>query len=323
MTGAREGIDPRYDPRFQRGYDGHGADASNASRTAAVEPGGVAAVEPPVRQDPGPISVAQSARAADVRTEHPVGPPSGADRGQDRGPDAEIADASAEEADDDVDLDVDLDHDHDPDLGIDFEAAPGPAPADIGWRAGTWFIAGWLVTGVLALVGLWILWTANSDIRTYYGGPTTAGESDFAETFRALAWSLAPSLLLASSAGAVVVTAFAAGLPTNGADRAERAFARRPAWWALVVIASICVIAVPILLGAISEGLMASSSLMFDGSEPDERTLAQFETMARGQVAQALLAPIGVMFVASIVGLVVLEARRALRRTEVGGPTMN
>ncbi|QAY72365.1 hypothetical protein ET445_02445 [Agromyces protaetiae] len=148
MTEVRESIDPRFDARFQRGYDG-GADASSAtapSSAAVTEtdgPGDSPGPSDPLEslghsdpiESPGPsVSVATVADPAVAAA----------------GPGWEVSD--------------------EPERRVEASAGRGLSrAAAIRWF---WIIA--VVSLVCIVGGGWVSWTVNSD-PTYYTGATPAG----------------------------------------------------------------------------------------------------------------------------------------------------
>ncbi|WP_051138757.1 hypothetical protein [Agromyces italicus] len=293
MTDTDRGIDPRYDPRFQRGYDGSGdGDASALAGSAGVAGSGVEAGR--VRAgDAEPAAVRET--AAEWIAELPgPDPSSDVDREPAAAPKQATESAKAAVPD------------------------PNPVPTtEAGRRAAharvrNWLLAGWAVTGGAMLLGAWLGWRVNSDFSYYSGVVDQASEN-----LRVLGWTLAPALLVIGAVGAVVVTGVAASLhdavPSPVAVEAP-GFRRAPAWWALPVIAVAAVVLIAWAVARAAEGNAAGSSLSFavDGNVTDDQQ-AKMDTMALGQVAQMLIGPFASAAVAALVAIAVIEAGRAGR----------
>lgn len=279
---ATSGLDPRFDPRYQRGYSGGEASTTNASPARAgvdrvPDPPATAAAapEPMVvrtsRAGPEPAAVGESVSVP--------GPP----------PAAEPAAA------------VD-----------DFELfADGAGPS--GPSARGWLFAGWVVTAAVFAVGVFLSWAVNSDVGYY-----TGAFSNEDQWFRELGWTLSPSLLMAGAIGAVVVTVLAAFASlrddTRATAEAGARFGRGAAWWALVGIGTAAAVGLVWVIGRMFEGSNANGSLMLDGNGNPADSADQAEVFAQialGQFAQAMIGPLALAVVAAFVGLVAVEVRRA------------
>lgn len=302
MTDTERGIDPRFDPRFQRGYDPsqHADATAGPAATAGVD----AEVGPRsgARAAPVPHEVPESREPAPVR----VPPPPS------RGPVAREpeARAAAEAAAGGVE----------PSGPDDPVPVAEPAGDDDGHatapNARAWLIAGWAATGGAIALGIWMLWSLNGDYAYFYGGVVDAD----GERLRILGWSLAPSLVLSGAIGAVIVTGLAAGIAVEaepGTDGGGR-FRRPAAWWVLPVIAVVGVALIAWAVALAVAGNAASSSMSFSpGAELSDGQREAFEAMVLGQVAQMLIGPTAAAVVGAVVAVVVLEVRRAVRESRV------
>ncbi|MFE6964663.1 hypothetical protein ACFVAJ_06105 [Agromyces sp. NPDC057679] len=309
MTDTERGMDPRYDPRFQRGYD---ASRDGEATAPAGAPTAVGA-----RGDAERGAAGRDAAGPDAGGEPE--PPSSLDAARDRP--AYITAPPPEHP-----ADPDPSTHSDPDPAADPRRAQGPmaGPRRPGERdpesdrraavarVHSWLIAGWAVTGGALLLGTWLAWSVNSDF-SYYGGVVDQAS----ENLRVLGWALAPSLLLTGAIGAVVVTGVAANLHDDarpaGSEEGPR-FRRAPAWWALlaIVVAAVVLIAWAVALAA--EGNRVGSSLQFspDGNVSDDQQ-ALLDTMALGQVAQMLIPALASAAIAALVAVAVIEVWRAAR----------
>lgn len=327
MTGAREGIDPRYDARFQRGYDGHGADASAAGRAQGVEPTVAATASGTGASGTAAPIVSEASSAAS--TASVASPAENVPVERDTDEELDLFAVLEPDHDDAADLERDDDsgrtdpvrrdpldsapvHTGIPDEDDGFGPAPEPAAEPLGRRTWVWLAAGWAVTGAVTVIGAWLSWLTNAD-TSWYASPSPA-EDPTAQLLRTLGWAMSPSLLMAGGVGLVVVTAMAARLCE--ADSPRSGFARSAAWWVLVAIAAAGLIAMPGLIGAIQETIVLNSGIVVDGNGMvvDDTQQAQLDAMARGQFAQAVIGTIALTVVAAVVAVVVHEAHRALRR---------
>lgn len=308
MTDTEQGIDPRFDPRFQRGYDPSQHADATAGPAATAVPAATAGVDAEVgprsgaRAAPVPREVPESREPMPVR----VPPPS---RGPvEREPKARVAAEAAAGAVEPSGLDDPV-----PEAEPAGDDDDGHATAP---NARAWLIAGWAATGGAIALGIWMLWSLNGDYAYFYGGVVDAD----GERLRILGWSLAPSLVLSGAIGAVIVTGLAAGVAveaesgTGGGGR----FRRPAAWWALPVIAVVGVALIAWAVALAVAGNAASSSMPFSpGAELSDGQREAFEAMVLGQVAQMLIGPTAAAVVGSVVAVVVLEVRRAVRESRV------
>ena len=316
MTDSRERIDPRYDPRFQRGYVGGEADAPPHADSPTPSSPVVAPVpvtrEPrervesrPIRSQPEPVPAGEPAREpARESAPDPVPARDAAAQGVLVPVAAEVAPTLAP------------DPDPDPDSGPGPQADPLDA-FDAAALVRGWLIAGWAVTVGAVALGAWMSWTVNSDSGLYFGRIDPS-----AEILRTLGWSLSPALLMAGVFGAVVVTGLAALLQdaARRRDSEPRAdaggFRRTPAWWALVAIAAGGLVLIAWSVNLTTEGNAASSQFIYsdDGGTVSDAQQATFTKMALGQFAQTMIGPLAFAVIAAFVAVVVVEVQRLSAR---------
>ncbi|MDQ0577735.1 hypothetical protein [Agromyces albus] len=177
---SAQGIDPRFDPRFQRGYV-----PSPESEAAAVEtPPQKVVRSPPAPTAPAPGRIPRlAARSAEpAEHAHVAMPPTT----------SEVASADAAEPDASVDPAVFVE----PDLeGVD-EAEERPTR----WR---WL---WIALGAsvgCVMLGVGLFWSYASDPGGYMGRPGTGYDATLAQ----FVMSLAPGLVQAGVIGVVVALA--------------------------------------------------------------------------------------------------------------------
>lgn len=195
--GATAGIDPRYDPRFQRGYDGH--------QTAKPD---VAA----------PRATTDASRRSDPESYERFAPPPA--------PTAPAVTVNRAMAPGQPRADAPHGHHDTHEHAIDAKDAPvRPDDPIVEWlgegepveqrQADPFFLAAWAATAIAIAVGIGIMWAAISD-QSYYGGPVT--EAD--EWLQASSWLIAPALLQGGLAGLVAM------LVWTGVRHARRTAAR-------------------------------------------------------------------------------------------------
>lgn len=217
MTDSKERLDPRYDPRYQRGYVGGEADVPfpaipHPESTPQPEfvpppqvppaahavvvlrdadsprplPEGRARAVPapsPAAEADGPAATSAPATIADDADR------SGADRASDERTDADETDADRAGA-----------------AAAARARSAAVAPADGGiasWPANVWL---WIAFGAclaFVVVGSWAIWSQVSDPRNYLGSVSVGVD----ESLRLLVSYLAPALVQAGVVGAVVVLA--------------------------------------------------------------------------------------------------------------------
>ena len=295
MADSRERIDPRYDPRFQRGYVGGEADAPPHAEAPTSTSPVIAPV--PVTREPRERVESDPTRAEpEPEPEPPAIPePHVAERSE---PGAAAADRAAGTA-----------GAADPADPAD-PADAGPADPESDLHARAWLIAGWLFSGAILAGGLWWAWTAAIDPRYYtgMGNPTS-------DAFFFLQWTVPPAMVMIGAIGAVVVTTFAglhqlaASDVGGGADRAASAFPRVPAAYVLVGIAVVGLIVAFWLGGLVADG----QQVMWNGAAPQGDQLSR---VALSRVGEVGVGPITAAAFASVIGLVLLgvESTRPLRR---------
>ncbi|MBM7832111.1 hypothetical protein JOE59_002816 [Agromyces cerinus] len=292
--GATSGIDPRFDPRYQRGYAGGEEITTDAA--AAVPAARLRVPDPPA---PAPIATSDAGRpSSGGGRPAPATPVSAVDSGP-------RAERVVERARNEVD------HEEQARDAFVVEAVSSGRSA-IGW-----LIAGWTVTLAAFAAGAYLSWMVNSDIG-YYTGTVSSGD----QWLRDLGWTLSPSLIMAGATGVVVVTALAAFLHLRGAveasDDAEGRLGRGTAWWALVSIGALGVVGVAWAVGRASEASFANAGLVFDGNgNPTGEQADVFAQIALGQFAQTLVGPLALAAIAAFVALVAVEVRRATISSEL------
>ncbi|MFF2273598.1 hypothetical protein ACFVTX_15080 [Agromyces sp. NPDC058136] len=305
MTDTEQGIDPRYDPRFQRGYDpSQHADATGWTG-AAVSPGSAVA-------ERGARAAAVPRETPELREPPParIPPPPG------REPADAAPDAGAPAGDGAADPVAMLGLQYPSDEPGPIGAADGADDAVTAPTARAWLIAGWAATGGAIALGIWMLWSLNGDYAYYYGGVVDPD----GERLRILGWALAPSLVLAGAVGAVIVTGLAAGIAVEAGPgtKGDARFRRPPAWWVLPAIAVVGVALIAWAVALAVAGNAASSNMSFSpGAELSDGQREMFEAMVLGQVAQTLIGPAASAVVGAVVAVVVLEVRRAVRQSRV------
>lgn len=296
MTDGEPGMDPRYDPRFQRGYDASrdGDAPLPAVAPSAAAPGAGAELRPDAEREMRAVHAPDRLRSDahdPVAEAEPQAPP------QPRVEPAHPTQPSDRE-----------------DAGAGHE--PGPDRSDAAALARSWLIVGWAVTAAATAIGAWLLWSVNSDY-SYYSGIADPS----AEGLRILGWTLAPALVLTGMVGAVVVTAVAADRhdEPRPPDAGPTRFRRPLTWWALPAVAVVAVASIAWAVGLAVEGNAAGSGITFTPSgNATEGQEARLNTMALGQVAQMLIGPIASAAVAALVAVAVLEVRRAVRSGSTG-----
>ncbi|GAA1768604.1 hypothetical protein [Agromyces humatus] len=300
MTDSTARIDPRYDPRFQRGYVGSETDAPPHAASPQPESPVVAPV--PVTREPREQVEARPARFEPERSQAPRddvhrGVPSPFVPPADRVPGAQEPGGGAESAAAEQ-------------AAVFAEVEPDDPESARYARA--WLIAGWLFSVAILFGGLWWAWNAAIDPRYYTG----FGGSD-SDMFLYLQWSVPPAMVMIGGLGAVVVTTFAGmhqlaasrrqaqdGAVDRDADRAPSAFPRVPTAYVLIAIAVIGFIATYWLAGLIGAG----QSVMWTESGPPA---GQLTTVALSRVGDVGLAPISATAFAAVIGLVLLGVQSA------------
>ncbi|MBT2516759.1 hypothetical protein J7E29_04895 [Streptomyces sp. ISL-90] len=175
---SAQGIDPRFDPRFQRGYvpspESDGGAAVETPPPKVMRPARAAAL--PVPPAPGrlPPIAAKSTEPVE-QAEHVATPP--------KRPEVGSADAA------------------EPVSSGEIAAFDEPEPDTITRR---WIVAAWVVAiGALGL-GFWLFWSVAGDRGMYYGS------SSIDPVLQQAAWTIAPPLMQAGGIGVVVLLAWQA-----------------------------------------------------------------------------------------------------------------
>ncbi|WP_448808317.1 hypothetical protein [Agromyces bauzanensis] len=179
MSEAKAPIDPRFDPRFQRGY------VPDAAAPAAAEAPMVPTAPEVPASAPTPASVDDPVTATD-------------------GPEAEVPARPADPepvrpAGDDASAPIGARSPSDPEPESALAALFEPSSQASSTFA-AWFTAGWGVSVVAAVLGV-SLWWASIASQNYYSGP--GNESD--RWLQAFGWMVAPSLVEAGLLGLVVM----------------------------------------------------------------------------------------------------------------------
>jgi len=272
-------IDPRFDPRFQRGYvhSGDGARSGSVPNASAESEAPVSSdtpakndlvLEPPVVERVQPSQGNPVARAESPAPT--VVPPVVDPEGPAAGPSP-----------------------HAPVAGPDTvpERDDGPSPRD------PWFLAAWGVAVAVVVVGSGLWWTALFN-RDYLGPPP---ESDV--WLEAIAWSSAPALAqagLIAMVGLLVWTGVRHARRHRDASNMTLRLLRNPS---AVALALFGVIAVVVTIWAIRT-LAEDQPLGWIGA-PTEEQLVEFRVFS---FANAIAAPATSVAVLSLIGVLVIAA---------------
>lgn len=272
---AASSLDPRFDPRYQRGYSGR--DATDASPVAPAEE---------IPDPPGPTPT--PAPAAE-----PVVAVQPAAAGAASEPDA-VPELVATREDSDV-------------------FAPEAEPSGPSVR--TWLIAGWAVTVAAFAVGVLLSWVVNSDIGYYTGSFSNEDQwlRELGWTLAPSLLTAGAIGVVVVTAVAALVPARGDDADSAGAGAGGRS-GRGAAWWALIGIAAVAVVGAVWAIGRVFEGSNANGNLVLDGNGNPADVADQAEVFARialGQFAQALVGPLALAAIAAFVALVAVEVRRA------------
>lgn len=298
--GATTGIDPRFDPRYQRGYAGHGSDTGEPDAAAPPVP----EASKPARVPEPPASVlAQVSAATDpaadspATVETPRSVPGLADADADPGPGAIARD--------------------EPVFELDANGGGEPESHDVRW----WFAAAWAVLGISVVIGIAVTWAVNSDPATYTG-------IDSNDLLRQMSWVVAPNLVRFGLIGTVGLTVWI-GVRQVRAQRARVAIDAGDAGDAAELSPQPSphrllprVRAVPALFGLIGAGVVvfiwwagvSSDRDVFNyGVTPREE---QLSAMAVVQTAGSVVGPATETALWSVFGIIVLGASAAIARRE-------
>ncbi len=293
--GTATGIDPRFDPRYQRGYEHSDAAAEGqVSRPVRSRPSAPAAE---TRLDDA-VEFIQSAvdraAAADRVAFNRIGssgqPPREFDDEKAAPPATPATPPDAQTA----------------------QTASVDEPDDVHVRP--WFIAGWVLTGALFAVGAWWTWAVYSD-PLYYTG-YTSGDT----VFRQLVWSLAPGFMQVGAVGLVLVTTLAGARQLDHSARRDRDPHEAPTTsvgeiWRVPAVVALIVISIAagvVLIWLISQ--MAGASNMGYSGTPSEEQI--FE-MALSGFTTSTVGPLALAGLGSVLGIVLLGARHAINRADL------
>ncbi|AWB94453.1 hypothetical protein DCE93_01175 [Agromyces badenianii] len=127
--GATTGIDPRFDPRFQRGYSGHGVSETDAAPARSVA------------SPPTPAQVPALHRVPDPPMPAPVTQET-----------AEEVEGSVEQL-----------------VRVFEPVEPEPEPDPAAGVLRPWLIVAWSLLGAFVVIGLSMIWTVSSDPSNYTG----------------------------------------------------------------------------------------------------------------------------------------------------------
>lgn len=181
MSEAKDArIDPRFDPRFQRGYVPDAAAARRAPEPTEQKAPAAGAAAPPIVASPPPPAPPRVAPASTASGHvDPEGSPNAvASVLHGRAP-AESVQVPEDE----------------PALAALF----GPSIGEESRGVAPWFIAGWGVAVVAAVVGAAVWW--SSVLNQNFNGPVNGSD----RWFQALGWMVAPSLIEAGLLGVVAM----------------------------------------------------------------------------------------------------------------------
>ena len=282
------GVDPRFDPRFQRGYADAAADvrASSSSTYPPRVGAGAGSASPEVGDAAARLleAMQRTAPAGPVRPLASV--VSGA------GPDESADDAPAAAA----------------------VAAPGPEPESEpvpgGWHERAWFIAGWALSGGLLALGAWWVWAVNSNPANYTG--VMIGDMVFTQ----LGWTLAPEFMRLGALGLILVTTFAAArqldrTATSRRTNATDAFADDHGFWrtpGVVALISIAAASTIIMIWCVKQ--IAEQGPYGIGPDASDDALM---AMALSQFASSAIGPLALAAIGCVLSIILLGARHTRR----------
>ncbi|MFD4422453.1 hypothetical protein ACFWN7_13265 [Agromyces sp. NPDC058484] len=282
-------IDPRFDPRFQRGY------VPDAAAPAARSIGAQPDLAPPPAQTPPPDRTESMTDVAAPHEEHGDAVELVRRALAAPGPDEPVEPVAEREVVEPASSQEREESSSAPEAVESAEAAAAAAVSQVR----LWFVAGWMVTAGVFVAGLWWAWAVFSDPAAYVGGGDMV--------LRQLGWTIAPALMQAGAIGIAVVTTLAGATQIASArlDASAARFPRLPAVYALAGSAVVSILAIAWLTARSTEG----ASVTF-ASVPSEEQVA---AMALVQVASIATGPFALLAVGSIVGIVMLGARGARR----------
>lgn len=269
--GAAAGIDPRFDPRYQRGYDGHGA--TGGAGDASVQPMPTVMRVP---DPPAPERITVSPRIVSMPLV-----------ANDDAPDPDATPAAH---------------------GTGGESFEGPAGSD-GPTARSWLITGWTMTAVVFGIGLWWSWSVHSDVGRYLGG-IASGDLAFYELGWSVSPALMTGGAVGAVVVTAIGVLLQSDSTSRDAEQTPRrrvaAWWALIGIAAASVIAAVWLASRLVVSAAVNSGL----SLGANGSaNADEQ--AQIAAMAFGQFAQSVIGPLATASIAAAVALVAIEVRRA------------
>lgn len=278
---STRGVDPRFDPRFQRGYSDAAADAPMAPPSSHPPRVRRAAPTPPPADDAAARLLEAMQRTMPARQVRPSA--------------TEVEPDDPEDARETDLVEVEV-------LAQEPELEPEPGDR----HARPWSIAGWVLSAALLVIGAWWIWAANSD-PAYYTG---SGITDMA--FRQLGWNFAPVFMQSGAIGLVLVTSFAAARQLDRSRAVRRAtgpdpavadhgFWRTPGVVALIVIVAASGVVVIWLVGQFIDG-----SMFGYGPAPSDEEVTR---MALAQVASAAIGPLAFAAFGAVFGIILLGAR--------------
>lgn len=176
---SAQGIDPRFDPRFQRGYV-----PSPESERAVVEAPPqkfVRSPNAPAAPAPGRLPPVAGRSVEPVEQAHVATPPANSEV---RSADAAEPVASAEIA-----------------AFEEADTEPASEPHTISRR---WIVAAWAVAIAALALGFWLFWNVAGDRGMYYG------TASYDPVLEQAAWTIAPPLMQAGAIGVVILLAWQA-----------------------------------------------------------------------------------------------------------------
>ena len=295
--GTATGIDPRYDPQFQRGYVRPDVPTEGRVTRPALSRPSAPAAPPPLdnavefMQSAFIQSAVDRAAAADRVAFNRIG-----SAGE---PPRELDDEPAAPRDA-------------PATPPDAQTAPADDPDDVHLRL--WFIAGWVLTGAMFAVGASWVWAVYSDPRYY------TGSAPVDMVFQQLMWTLAPGIMQVGAVGLVLVTTLAGARQLDLAARRDRDPHEGPTTsvgeiWRVPAVVALIVISIAagvVLIWLISQ--MAGGSNMGYSGTPSEEQIYQ---MALSGFTSSAAGPLALAGLGSVLGVVLLGARHAINRADL------
>ncbi|MEF3402725.1 hypothetical protein [Agromyces sp. CCNWLW203] len=293
---ATSGIDPRFDPRYQRGYDG--SDAAVAPHPSEQR-----------RSEPAAGSLPPTLQSGEARPPAEVGPPVIANTNP--APESSTASSSPSAR-----ASTGPGHDG-PVFETDAVGEPEPEPAQESRLVRRWFAAAWAMLGVCVVAGLAVTWAVNSDPNTYTGiNPN--------DLLRQLSWVVAPNLVRVGLVGIVGLTVWigvrqvlAAQGTRDSIEAQSAAVPATPSDDGRVLPRGFAVTVLFALIGAGAVVVVWWASVSTDRSiynysaEPSDE---QMNAIAVAQTAGALVGPAIEMALWAVFGIIVLGVSAAMAR---------